>query len=364
MTSENFGRCLAVTLKWEGGYSNHPDDPGGPTMRGIIQREYDAWRKKHGKSIRSVKQIEESELQTIYRAEYWDAVGCGDLPAGLDLCVFDAAVNSGVARAKQWLVSVRGKTEGSTGQDPSWAIGLFCDERLAYLERLGRLWRVFGPGWRRRVEGIRAAANRMAGRADAVEADDGSLHAGMKSHKVRTLQERLRALGYPAGAVDGVFGAQTYRAVILFQHDHDLGGEPGVWQPGYDDTLTTAGPMVPARKTITHADLEQAGDRPVRRMNFLQRIFAWLFGGTAVAQAFEGNSVLDSINGARFAFEPLQEVAEWASGNIWALAAIGCIAVIALIRLLRAEHVEAYRNFDYQGSPLSQPQPSKLETVQ
>ena len=46
MASDNFERCLAITLKWEGGYSNHPDDPGGPTMRGIIQREYDAWRKK------------------------------------------------------------------------------------------------------------------------------------------------------------------------------------------------------------------------------------------------------------------------------------------------------------------------------
>ena len=44
MASDNFQRCLTVTLKWEGGYSNHPDDPGGPTMRGIIQREYDAWR--------------------------------------------------------------------------------------------------------------------------------------------------------------------------------------------------------------------------------------------------------------------------------------------------------------------------------
>ncbi len=50
MATDNFERCLAITLKWEGGYSNHPDDPGGPTMRGIIQREYDAWRRKHGKA--------------------------------------------------------------------------------------------------------------------------------------------------------------------------------------------------------------------------------------------------------------------------------------------------------------------------
>ena len=99
MASGNFERCLAVTLKWEGGYSNHPDDPGGPTMRGIIQREYDSWRKKQGKRTRPVRQIEENELRDIYRSEYWDAMNCGNLDPGLDLCVFDAAVNSGVRRA-------------------------------------------------------------------------------------------------------------------------------------------------------------------------------------------------------------------------------------------------------------------------
>ncbi len=82
MASDNFERCLAITLKWEGGYSNHPDDPGGPTMRGIIQREYDAWRKRHGGRLRPVRQIEEDELQAIYRTEYWDAMGCEDLPPG------------------------------------------------------------------------------------------------------------------------------------------------------------------------------------------------------------------------------------------------------------------------------------------
>ena len=100
MASGNFECCLAVTLKWEGGYSNHPDDPGGPTMRGVIQREYDAWRRKQGKRVRPVRQIEEDELCEIYRSEYWDAMNCGSLATGMDLCVFDAAVNSGVKRAR------------------------------------------------------------------------------------------------------------------------------------------------------------------------------------------------------------------------------------------------------------------------
>lgn len=350
MTSENFERCLAITLKWEGGYSNHPDDPGGPTMKGVIQREYDAWRQKQGKSKRPVRGISEDELRAIYLTEYWDAMGCSDLKPGLDLCVFDAAVNSGVGRAKQWL-------------QKSKDIDGFCDERLEFLQRLGKLWRVFGPGWRRRVNGIRIDARSMAGRPEAQEPEDGALHAGMKGSRVTDLQRNLRALGYPSGAVDGVFGEQTHRAVLLFQHDHDLPGDPGVWQQSYNDILKTAEPMVPKRKEITHRELETAGDPPIRHMNLLQRVFAWLFGSSVVAQAFDGESVLDSINGARSAFEPLQGILEWASGNVWLLVAIGCVGVISLIRLLRAQHVAAYRNFDYQGSPTGPAAASTLETI-
>ncbi len=151
--------------------------------------------------------------------------------------------------------------------------------------------------------------------------------------------------------------------MILFQQDHDLAGDPGVWQPTYDATLSTAQPMLPARKEFTHSDLEEAGDLPVKRMNLLQRIFAWLFGTSAVAQAFGGSSVLESIDGVRSAFEPVQDLIYWASSNKWLFVAAGCIGAIALIRLLRHEHVQAYRNFDYQGSPQGAPSSLSTETV-
>lgn len=155
---DNFEHCLSITLKWEGGYSNHPDDPGGPTMKGVIQKEYDAWRKKHGLRTQPVKRISETELRAIYRAEYWDAMKCGDLPDGVDLCVFDAAVNSGVGRAKKWAA----QTDAANIQVPEeHIIDAYCDTRLAFLQRLGHLWRVFGAGWRRRVQGIRAQAHVM-----------------------------------------------------------------------------------------------------------------------------------------------------------------------------------------------------------
>ena len=221
MASGNFERCLAHTLKWEGGYSNHPDDPGGPTMHGVIQREYDVWRRTQGKRTRPVRQIEDEELREIYRSEYWDAVDCDGLVAGMDLCVFDAAVNSGVARARSWCAQ-------------AGEIDAFCDLRLAFLQGLGRLWRVFGTGWRRRIAGIRNEAHLMAGESVTIAPHDSSLHAGMKGDAVTELQEKLRALGYPCGAIDGIFGEQLFRAVVLFQHDNDLTGEPGVWLPGYN----------------------------------------------------------------------------------------------------------------------------------
>ena len=336
MATDNFERCLSVTLKWEGGYSNHPDDPGGPTMRGIIQREYDAWRRKNGKPVRPVRQIEDGELKTIYRDEYWDAMGCDDLANGMDLCVFDAAVNSGVGRAREWL-------ESATAVDP------YCDERLEYLQRLGRLWRVFGAGWRRRVAGIKAEAHRMAGNPEAETEDDGSLHAGMHGDAVRRLQGRLRDLGYPCGAVDGIFGEQLNRAVVVFQHDHGLQGEPGVWLPSYDAALADAEPMLPRRQGVTHRDLEQLGDVPVQRMNLLQRMFAWLFGGAAAAETFNSDSIVSSVNGARQALEPLHDILRWCSGHAWAFVAVACIGVITLVRLMRSDHVEAYKSFSYQG---------------
>ena len=352
MASNNFERCLAITLKWEGGYSNHPDDPGGPTMRGIIQREYDAWRKKRGMRLRPVRQIDEDEVQAIYRNEYWDAMGCEELPAGFDLCVFDAAVNSGVGRARQWV-------EANPGND----IDAYCDLRLQYLQRLGRLWRVFGTGWRRRVASIRIEARAMTGHLEAQPLYDGSLHAGMRGPAVLAVQERLRALGYPAGAIDGTYGEQTYRAVILFQHDHDLDGDRGIWQPSYNNVLAESGPMLPRRREVTRRDLEEAGDGPIRRMNLLQRIFAWLFGGAAAADAFGSDNVLDSINGLRAVFEPLQDLWYWASANRWLLLCAIFVAVIALIRLLRDEHVKAYQNFDYQGPARGQMESPKTETL-
>ena len=96
---QNFRTSLTATLKYEGQYSRHPKDPGGATMRGVTQATYDAWRKRHGHMPQDVRKITTAELEAIYKRDYWDRCKCDDLPSGVDLAVFDCAVNSGPVRA-------------------------------------------------------------------------------------------------------------------------------------------------------------------------------------------------------------------------------------------------------------------------
>ncbi len=172
MAASSFAPALARVLVHEGGYSNHPADPGGPTMRGITQRVYDAFRRASGAPLRPVRGIAEEELRTIYRRQYWEAVRADDLPPGLDYCVFDAAVNSGPAQAAKWLQRALGvNADGQVGAltldaaraapDLRGVIDGVCDRRLAMLRAL-KTWPVFGTGWARRVGEVRLAARALA----------------------------------------------------------------------------------------------------------------------------------------------------------------------------------------------------------
>jgi hypothetical protein len=316
-------------------------------MRGIIQREYDAWREQHGLRTRPVRQIEESELRTIYRANYWDEMGCDSLPAGLDMAVFDAAVNSGVGRARVWLKALA-QHEGPT--NAAEEIQQFTNERLEFLKRLGKLWRVFGLGWERRCLAVQADCLRMVGSPAASIFTGAELHAGMTGEAVTRLQTRLRDLGYPVGEVDGFYGEQLRRAVILFQDDNELEGQPGAWPSSYEPYLAKASHMLPKRRDVTRGDLEAKGDKSISRLNGLQRLMGWIFGGSVVAGVMDGSSVLDSVQGAREALEPLEGLLAWSSGHAWIAVALAAVALITLFRLMRADHVRAYQSFTYQGA--------------
>ena len=167
--NNNFNHCLDLVLVHEGGYVNHPKDPGGATNRGVTQAVYDAYRKTRGRGAQSVKFITDEEVNAIYKFQYWDRVQGDLLPAGLDYAVFDFAVNSGVGRASKYLQAVLGVAQdGQIGArtlaaitNPSNAINALCDRRMSFLRNL-RTFLTFGKGWTRRVTDVRKHALEMA----------------------------------------------------------------------------------------------------------------------------------------------------------------------------------------------------------
>lgn len=164
---DRFQACLAETLKWEGGWSNDPVDPGGATMKGVIQVEYNSYRQTHGLAQQTVRQISNAEVQDIYRHNYWVLMRCDSMPAGVDLLAFDFAVNSGTGQAVKSLQRVLGQPiDGHLGAvtmnavalaAPTQLIRSYMDERRRFLRCLKTFWH-FGQGWMSRCEGVEAAA--------------------------------------------------------------------------------------------------------------------------------------------------------------------------------------------------------------
>lgn len=101
--NETFKKALKFVLKWEGGYSNNPNDLGGATNKGITQNTYNAWLKSQGKSPKNVKYITDAEVEQIYYKNYWLAAGCDKMSEKFAILSFDTAVNMGVSRVQQFL---------------------------------------------------------------------------------------------------------------------------------------------------------------------------------------------------------------------------------------------------------------------
>lgn len=99
---ENFEQSLQYVLVHEGGFADHPSDPGGATMKGVTLATF---RRHFGanKSVNDLKNITQAQLEQIYRSGYWDKCRCDQLPSGVDYAVFDGAVNSGPGRSAIWL---------------------------------------------------------------------------------------------------------------------------------------------------------------------------------------------------------------------------------------------------------------------
>ena len=156
----NYDKCLKTILHHEGGYVNHPKDPGGETNLGVTKRVY----QEHG-GTKDMKDLLVEDVAPIYKKGYWDKMKGDDLPGGLDLCVFDFGVNAGPGRAAKFLQSMIGTTvDGGIGPNTlakveeyvrengeHETVKKFQEMRQKYYEQLST-FATFGKGWTRRVE--------------------------------------------------------------------------------------------------------------------------------------------------------------------------------------------------------------------
>jgi lysozyme family protein len=169
--ANNFERSLAFVLKHEGGYVDHPKDPGGRTNLGVTQATYEQWV---GRMVTEdeMKALTVDDVAPIYRAEYWDRIRGNDLPLGVDYALFDFAVNSGVRRAVRIIQRIVGvHDDGAVGPftvgaikaaDPFELIEDLCNARMTFLHNLPH-WNTFGRGWTRRVNDVEDTAKSMIG---------------------------------------------------------------------------------------------------------------------------------------------------------------------------------------------------------
>jgi lysozyme family protein len=166
---DNFESALEAVLHHEGGFVNHPADPGGMTNLGVTKKVWEEWV-GHEVDEKTMRGLTPDIVGPMYKAKYWDKVKGDDLPSGVDYAVFDAAVNSGPGRAAKWLQSCVGvEPDGGIGPktlaavaafDPAELVEDYAKRRLSFLMDLPH-WATFGKGWGRRVAAVQTVAATM-----------------------------------------------------------------------------------------------------------------------------------------------------------------------------------------------------------
>ena len=151
-----FDEAFTRLLGHEGGYVNHPSDPGGETNWGVSKRSY---------PMVNIKELTRDHARMIYLTDYWGPAGCDAVPDGIKADLFDMAVHAGVRTAARCLQRAVGAVpDGVIGPRTLQAVQSMPPQRLAARfngQRLFALsdlptWPAFGKGWVRRV-----AANLM-----------------------------------------------------------------------------------------------------------------------------------------------------------------------------------------------------------
>jgi len=167
----NWESALAHVLESEGGWSDHPSDPGGATMKGVTLATYREYRRNPHITKDELRNISDEELSDLYKKGYWDKCRCDDLPSGVDYLVFDAAVNMGCGRSSKLLQESVGVTpDGGIGPITLAAVNAAdADELIIKFSELKEnfyrslpTFPTFGKGWLNRVASTKAFAEQMA----------------------------------------------------------------------------------------------------------------------------------------------------------------------------------------------------------
>lgn len=151
----NFDQAFTRLLGHEGGYSNHPNDPGGETMWGVTI----AVARGRGYTG-AMRDMPQEFAKQVYRSSYWDAVKTDQLPAAVRYAVFDAAVNSGTGQSVRWLqraldVADDGKIgpitiAAASAANPEQLLRKVLAQRQRFMTSLST-WPTFSRGWARRI---------------------------------------------------------------------------------------------------------------------------------------------------------------------------------------------------------------------
>lgn len=164
-----FEIAIPHTLVWEGLYANHPNDPGGETMRGITDRldgEVDGMIDIDGDGVGDVpvKDLTEEQAKTVYRRRFWDRMQGDKIESQLIANIlFDGFVNCGFNGIRMMQRILNLKDDGIVGPKTLAAIN-GADELLLYTKyKLARIQyyqdlaerkpalKVFLRGWLNRI---------------------------------------------------------------------------------------------------------------------------------------------------------------------------------------------------------------------
>lgn len=205
----NYPKIIAFVFRQEGGYTDHPSDPGGATNWGITIKDAQMYWKP-GATKADVKAMPKSVAEDIYYKKYWLKVRGPDIASGLDACTMDSGVNSGTARSDKWLAKAIGSTlkpypelaRLSHTVDLPKAVKAYCATRLSFLHGL-KTWGVFGKGWGRRVAELQAMALVMALSASGKPAGEIKKELGKEVAQTKTKQSTDVKTGSAGTAATG-----------------------------------------------------------------------------------------------------------------------------------------------------------------